>query len=47
MAILNDLQALFAQCPVLQELAPRTDQIETVPRAMRYCPRAVRSWRRT
>lgn len=29
MAILNDLQALFAQCPVLQELAPRTDQIET------------------
>ena len=29
MAILNDLQALFAQCPVLQELAPRTDQLET------------------
>ncbi len=29
MAILNDLQALFAQCPVLQEFAPRTDQLET------------------
>ena len=29
MAILNDLQVLFAQCPVLQEFAPRTDQLET------------------
>ena len=29
MAILSDLQALFAQCPVLQEFAPRTDQLET------------------
>ena len=29
MAILNDLPAVCAQCPVLQELAPRTDQIET------------------
>lgn len=29
MAILSDLQALFTQCPVLQEFAPRTDQLET------------------
>ena len=29
MAILNDLQALFSQCPVLQELVPRIDQLET------------------
>ena len=29
MAILNDLQTLFAQCPVLRDFAPRTDQMET------------------
>ena len=29
MAILNDLQALFAQCPVLQEFAARPGQLET------------------
>ena len=29
MAVLNDLQALFTQCPVLREFAPRTDQLET------------------
>ena len=29
MAILSALQALFTQCPVLQEFAPRTDQLET------------------
>lgn len=28
MAILNDLQTLFAQCPALKELEARTDQLE-------------------
>ena len=28
MAILNDLQALFADCPALKELEARTDQLE-------------------
>ena len=29
MAILNDIRALFAQCPALKDLEARTDQLET------------------
>ena len=29
MAVLNDIRALFAQCPVLKDLEARTDQLET------------------
>lgn len=29
MAVLNDIRALFAQCPALKDLEARTDQLET------------------
>ena len=29
MAILNDIRALFAQCPALKDLEARTDKLET------------------
>ena len=28
MAVLNDIRALFAQCPALKDLEARTDQLE-------------------
>ena len=29
MAVLNDIRALFAQCPALKDLEARTDKLET------------------
>ena len=41
MAVLNDIRALFAQCPALKDLEARTDKLETAAEGYSILPTLV------